>query len=108
VRKGIPRNNVDLAPLVSIEVTGVCIPIANGEVQLGAVCKSPGHAWNDADITELLSFRNKSILAGDLNAKHQFWNSVVPNPSDVKLMNLLHINKFEISAHCSLIAIQRE
>jgi hypothetical protein len=45
--------------------------------------------------TELLSFRQKSLLAGDLNAKYQFWNSVVSNPSGVKL---LHINELEISA----------
>jgi hypothetical protein len=47
VRKGIPHNHV-------------------------AVYKSPGRAWSDADITELLRFRRKSILAGDLNAKHSF------------------------------------
>jgi hypothetical protein len=67
-------------------------------VLLAAVCKSPGHAWNDADITELISFRCKLALAGDLNAKHPFWNNIVSNPSGVKLLNLLHINELEISA----------
>jgi hypothetical protein len=57
---------------------------------------------NDADIIELLSFRHKPILAGDLKAKHPFWNSVVSNLSGRKLLNLLHINEFEISApQCS-------
>jgi hypothetical protein len=51
--------------------------------------KSPGHAWNDADIIELLSVRQKSLLAGDLNAKHPLWNSVVSNPSGLKLLNLI-------------------
>jgi hypothetical protein len=37
---------------------------------LAAVNKSPGHAWNDADITELLNFTRKSLLEGDLSAKH--------------------------------------
>jgi hypothetical protein len=37
-------------------------------------------------------------LAGDLYAKHPFWNSVVSNPSGTKLLNLLQINMFEISA----------
>jgi hypothetical protein len=69
------------ASLVSIEATGVCIPIGNSEVLLAAVCKSPGHAWNDADITELLNFRHMSLLAQDLNAKYPFLNSVVSNPS---------------------------
>jgi hypothetical protein len=60
---------------------------------LAALCKSPGHAWNDADITELLNCRHKSLLGGDLNAKHTFWN-----PSGLILLNLLHINEFKISA----------
>jgi hypothetical protein len=30
IRKGIPRNHVDLPPLLSIEATGVCILMVNG------------------------------------------------------------------------------
>jgi hypothetical protein len=63
-----------------------------------AVYKSPGQVWNDADITKLLSLLHKWLLAGDLKAKHPFWYSVISNPSDAKLLNLLHINVFEISA----------
>jgi hypothetical protein len=51
--------------------------------------KSPGHTWNDADIIELLSFRHKLPLAGDLNAKHPLRNSVFSNPSGMKLLNLI-------------------
>jgi hypothetical protein len=54
--------------------------------------------WSDADINELLSFRHKSILAGDLNAKHPFWNSAVSNPSGEELLRLFDANEFEISA----------
>jgi hypothetical protein len=56
IRNGIPHNHVDLPPLVSVEATWVCIQIDNSEVLLAAVCKSPDHTWNDADITELLTF----------------------------------------------------
>jgi exonuclease III len=49
VKKGIPHNHVDLPPLVSVEATGVCIPIGNSEVLLAAVYKSPGRAWSGAD-----------------------------------------------------------
>jgi hypothetical protein len=81
VRQGIPHNRVDLP-------TGVCILLA-------------GRAWSDADITELLSFRNKCILVGDLNAKHPFWNSRASNPSEEKLLKLFDLDYFEISApHC--------
>jgi hypothetical protein len=71
-------------------------------VLLAVVYKSPGNAWSDADISELLNFRRKSILAGDLNAKHAFWNSKISNPSGKKLVKLFDMNEFEISApHCS-------
>jgi hypothetical protein len=69
-------------------------PIHTNEVLLAAVCKSPGHAWYDADIIEFLSFRHKSLLAADLNDKYTFWNSMVSNPSGAKLLNLLDINEF--------------
>jgi hypothetical protein len=56
---------------------------------LAAIYVSPGHAWNVADFTELFSFRRKSLLAGDLNAKIQ--------PFGHEITNLLYINAFEIS-----------
>jgi hypothetical protein len=78
VRKGIPHNHVNITPLVSLEATGVCIPIGNSEILLATVYKTQGRAWCDVDITELLSFRPKYILAG-------FWNSAVSNPSRDKI-----------------------
>jgi hypothetical protein len=90
--------NVDLSPLVSVEGTGVCIPIGNQEVLIAAVYKFPGRTWNDADITELLSFRHKCILAGNLNAIHLPWNSAVSNPSGQKLLQLFDTSDFKISA----------
>jgi hypothetical protein len=88
----------NLPPLISIEATRVCVPIGNSEILLAAVYRSPGRSWIDADITELLSFRKKCILAGDLNAKHPFWNSRISNPSAEKLLKLFDLDDFEISA----------
>jgi hypothetical protein len=59
---------------------------------LSAVYKSPGYVLTETYITDLLSFRHKSLLAGGLNAKDPFWISVVSNLSGAKLLNLLHIN----------------
>jgi hypothetical protein len=98
VKKCIPHNHVDVPPLISIEATGVCIPIGNNEILLAAVNRSPGRAWSDADITELLSFRKNCILAGDLNTKHPFWKCRVSNPSDEKLLSLFYLDDFEIPA----------
>jgi hypothetical protein len=98
LKKGIPHSHVDLPPLNLLEATGVCIPIVSNKLLLAAVYKSPGKAWRDADTTELLKFRHKSVLAGDLNAKHPFWNSAVSNPSGKKLLDLFDTSDFEISA----------
>jgi hypothetical protein len=78
--------NVNLPPLISVEATGVCIPIGNQKILIAAVYKSPRRTCNDAYLTELLSFRHKCILAGDLNAEHPSWNSAVSNPSGQKLL----------------------
>jgi hypothetical protein len=86
VRKGTPTDKW-ICLLVSIETTGLCIPIGNCEVLLSAVYKSPNRTWCDTDIIELLMFLNECILAGDLNAKHPFWNSTLSNPSDEKVCN---------------------
>jgi hypothetical protein len=72
VRSGVRHNHVELPPLVSVEATGVCIPIDNYKELLFSIYESPGRYWSDADITELLSFRRKSTLADDLNAIHAF------------------------------------
>jgi hypothetical protein len=102
-QKRHPLHARNLPPVVSVEATGVCIPVGNQEILIGAVYKSPRRHWNDADITELLSFRHKCILAGDLNAKQPSWNSAVSNPSGQKLLQLFDTSDFEISApHCPI------
>jgi hypothetical protein len=89
---------VDLPPLFCVDATLVCVPIGNSEILLAAVYRSPGRAWIDADIIELLRLRNKYILAGDLNVKHEVWNSRISNPSGEKLLKLFDLHDFEISA----------
>jgi hypothetical protein len=98
VKKAIPHTYADLPPLLSLEATGVCIPIGHIEILLASVYKSPLRAWRDAGMTEVVNFRTKSILAGDLNAKHPVWNSKVSNPSGLKLLDLFVNSNFEISA----------
>jgi hypothetical protein len=53
-------------------------------------------------ITELLRFRNKSILTVDLNAKHPVCNSKASNTSDLKFLELVVSSNFEIlTPQCS-------
>jgi hypothetical protein len=79
IRKDIRHTCADLPPLVSVEATGVFISTGNTETLLATVYKSPQGQWIDTDITGQLGFRNRSILAGDLNSKHTVWNSIFSN-----------------------------
>jgi hypothetical protein len=60
-------------------------------VLLPAVHESPIRRRSDTDISQLLRFRNRSILAGDMNAKYLFGNSRVPNASRGKLLQMFQI-----------------
>jgi hypothetical protein len=96
VKKGIPHTYVDLPPLLSLEATEVSTPIGHTEMLIASFYKPPLRAWRDADITELLNLRTKSILADDLNAMHPAWNSKVSNLSGLKLLDLFVNCNFEI------------
>jgi hypothetical protein len=58
VKKGIPHRCAVLLPLLSVETTGVCIPIGSTEMLLAAIYKSPQRLCSDTDITEQLGIRN--------------------------------------------------
>jgi hypothetical protein len=72
-RIGITYNHVDPLVLIAVEATWVSIAIANYDVLLAVIYKSPSRDWNDVDITGLVSFTNETISAGGLNAEHSFW-----------------------------------
>jgi hypothetical protein len=92
----IPHTCANLPPFLSVEATGVCISIGNTELLFVAVYKFSQTLWSDTDITELLGFRNKSILADDLNANHPVWNNKVSHPSGLKPSKLFVSSNFHI------------
>jgi hypothetical protein len=61
VKKGIPLTYVDLPPPLSLEATGVSIQIGHTEMLLASIHEFPFRAWRNADITELLNLKTKSI-----------------------------------------------
>jgi len=81
-----------------IEDTGVFILIGRSKVLHAAVYKPPGRAWSDADVIELLNFRNRFSVADDLNAKNPVWNSSVSNLLGEKLLDLFNKHDFQIPA----------
>jgi hypothetical protein len=84
----------------------VCILIYISEIFVAAVHKSPGRAWIDADIFQVLSRRHKSVLASDLNVKNRVWNSGVSELSGEKFLIIWRklIRKFSGTVSHSLLS----
>jgi hypothetical protein len=99
VKKRIPHRFAHSPPSVAEEEAGVCIPNGNIKILLAAVNKSSQMLRSDTDITQLLRFRTKSILAGDLNVRHTILSSKVSNSSGLKVLELFVSSNFEISTH---------
>jgi hypothetical protein len=66
---------------------------------LAAVYKSPSRDWSDTDINDLLSLRNKTVLAGYLNAKYPVWSSQISNRSGTTLLISRIIATFRYQHH---------
>jgi hypothetical protein len=83
VRKGNPHSHADLTPAHLLVILNCLQLFTYLQCITGA-------------IHMLQSFRNKCILADNMNAKHPFWNSAVSNPSGQNLFQLYDVNDFEI------------
>jgi hypothetical protein len=106
VRKGILHNHVVLPPLALIEATGICILIGHREVLLSNVHKPLGQALSDPDIIGILEFRNKSLLAGDLNAKNLFGTVKFQILQVRKYWTYLIITTFKFQRHSNALTIR--
>jgi hypothetical protein len=70
------------------------LSIGSNEILLAPVYKPQDDAWSNAEITKLLTFKYKAILARDRNTKHPFWNSIFSNPLGENLLVLFHMKLF--------------
>lgn len=64
---------------VSIENTTIIIQAGSKELSISAIYKRPGTSILTSDLDALLNISYYAIAAGDLNAKHQTWNSRTRN-----------------------------
>lgn len=73
----------------SFESTAVAIHVGGTEVTLVGAYVPPNAPFSCRDFDSLLSLQGPVIIGGDLNAKHQTWNSRRANPKGVALSNYL-------------------
>jgi len=82
----------------SLENTTIHIQINNRETRLSAIYKRPINSLMPSDIDNLLDSDHPTILAGDMNAKHPFWNSRRTNAAGLTLLNHMEENNYFIVA----------
>ncbi|CAI6348942.1 unnamed protein product [Macrosiphum euphorbiae] len=82
----------------SLKNTTIHIQINNRETRLSAIYKRPINALMPSDVDNLLDTDLPTILAGDMNAKHPFWNSRRTNAAGLILINHMEENDYLIVA----------
>ncbi|KAL5241013.1 hypothetical protein ACI65C_008423 [Semiaphis heraclei] len=73
----------------SIENTSIQIQIGDKELRLSAVYKKPDSPLLTSDLDSLLNTSHYVVIAGDLNAKHESWNSRRQNTAGNTLAKFL-------------------
>ena len=88
IKKTISHDLVKIANLQNIECTCITILLNNKETTIAAVYNQPSKPLLISDLNKLINNIKKFIILGDLNAKHQSWNSITQNSRG----KILHIH----------------
>ena len=94
VRRGIDHYSVPVSNLRQMEPTAICVNIGGRPVKLVAVNLSSLRYLLDVDLLECISGGTPVLLAGDINAKHKYWNSRLNSPRGVLLREFTSTNSY--------------
>lgn len=80
VKRNIPHYRIPTPTLTNLEATIINLQLPNNkQIILVAVYNPPDRRILESDLDEIFDRINPTIVAGDLNAKHQLWNSRIGN-----------------------------
>lgn len=97
VRREITHHELDLPKLTSIEATAIAIKTVDHRwIRVISVYKPPNTKIDTTDIDKIFANPMPTLVAGDLNCKHQAWNSRVSNIDGRTLFNHWELNKYNI------------
>ena len=99
IKRNIKHYEIILPELTSIEAVAINLILSNEEVvTISAVYKAPNKRLHSSDLDHLFHQNNASLIIGDLNCKHVFWNCRVSNPNGERLFNYVTNNDIFISS----------
>jgi len=77
VRRGIVHHSVPISGLTHLEAIAIQVTLASKPVLILAAYLSPSRPLIGADLTACFGGGMPVLMAGDLNAKHVDWNSLL-------------------------------
>lgn len=98
IRKGIKHSLVNSIRTLSIENVFIKIPFRNSFLLLGSIYSPPSVSIDNfkSDFIKLFTTSFPTIIAGDINAKHQYWNNSKTDSKGRELLQLANHHLFEI------------
>lgn len=111
IRRGIVHHLENIQ--TSLDSTTIHTKLGKDIVQISAVYNSPGATLETRDLDLLTNHRGPFVIAGDLNAKHGNWHSILPNRAGKTLAhhqesyNLYSVVASESPTHYPFIATHR-
>lgn len=99
IKRNIYHYELYLPGLISIESVAINLTTSNGQLlTIAAVYKSPNRRLHDSDLDYIFTQNNSTLVIGDLNCKHVFWNCRVSNPNGSRLFNYVTNNDVFVSS----------
>ena len=98
IKKSIPHRPIKINNLINVESTSITILINNQETTIASVYNQPTKPLLTSDLDKLINQSKYFYILGDLNAKHQSWNSLTQNPRGKVLHNHSTQNNYSVLA----------
>ena len=98
IKKNLISTSVKIPELQTMEALACTIFLHNTKLTLVAVYKQPNKLLYENDFNLLVNLDNKILLAGDINCKHESWNSRVSNTNGGILFQLTQNSDIIITA----------
>lgn len=88
IKRQVKHDELPPCKSTHLETTGIKIKTLEGDLNIYSVYLPPNKEMKKEEIKRLLEDNTPTIISGDLNAKHEDWNSKVNNLSGMRLKNI--------------------
>lgn len=88
IKNNLSHCELPIIPTEELEIISIQVKMKNGPLILHSVYYPPCKTFHENDIKNAFMSNSATVMAGDLNAKHSEWNSIVNNQRGLELKRL--------------------